>query len=518
MGFSNNDKDIFIIKLPEMIDRGALMSRYSRASDLDIRDVYHNEFEGKRDKASDFYKRVFLDYGDESIAELTTEQVGIQNVSNIASKAIEELRVGLSYLEKSTRYVRYDKKINGRYLYLDSGKAGITGPLADDYDRFCEDLFQFYSESYNEIKKAIETAYPIDNFYFETGNGSKPFSELEDDDRKIAIKSYNSSTRSRTLDELRLVLPASTLTNIGISGNGRSFIHLVQKLYEYDLPETRKIAEGLYEELKPELPELIDESLSPRGKELIEYKRGIMQFENYEIHEGTVGDVSILWHENEAISLDRVISLILYPFKNGANDVMKEVESMRESEKIGIIDRIAAMRKNRRMKLWRPFESVPYTMEINTNYGAFRDMQRHRFLSIIRKPLTVNYGYDIPEFISRSDRLNAKYRMLMDDAKKIYENIRKNYGIHIAQYVVPLAFRYPVTVTTNLSEISYFVELRSTPQAHQDMRNVAIKIYEEIRKINPVLSKVIKFVDTGDYPLGRLSAEMHKEVKRKNLG
>ncbi|MGC8608855.1 MAG: FAD-dependent thymidylate synthase [Thermoplasmata archaeon] len=518
MAFSNRERDIFIIKLPEMIDRGALMSRYSRASNLDIRDVYRKEFEGKREKGSDFYKRIFLDYGDESIAELTTEQIGIQNVSNIASKIIEEVRVGLSYLEKSTRYVRYDKKIDGKYLYMDPEQIGIYGKTADDYVDLCNDLFDFYSSSYDEIKSSIEHQYPVDDFYFETGDGMKLYSDLEEQDRQMAIKSYNSATRSRTLDELRLVLPASTLTNLGISGNGRSFIHLIQKLYEYDLPETRKIAESLYNELRPELPELIDESTSLRGNELIDYKKSIMNMRPYENYGKITEDVSIIWYERENDALDRVLSLIQYPFGEDAVSIKKSIENISYQEKVDMIKKIAEMRKNRRMKLWRPFESVAYTLEINTNYGAFRDMQRHRFLSIIRKPLNTNYGYDIPEFISKSEKLKEEYCSLMDDAQTLYQDSKRQYGAYIAQYAVPMSFKYPVAVTSNLSELTYFIELRSTPQAHPDMRLVAIKAYEAIRKIHPLLSTLIKFVDIDSYPLGRLSAEMHNERKKNAMG
>jgi len=130
MSFSNEDRDVFIIKTDRMIDRGALMSRYSRASDPDIRSVFHREFEGNQKRSADFYRRIFLEYGDESIAELVTAQVGIQNVSNVISKVIEEIRIGLSYLEKSTRYVAYDRKVDGHYLFMQAEKIGLSGEAA----------------------------------------------------------------------------------------------------------------------------------------------------------------------------------------------------------------------------------------------------------------------------------------------------------------------------------------------------------------------------------------------------
>ena len=108
--FSNRDRNVFLITAERGIDRGALISRYSRTASLDIREVYDKEFAANSERGSEFYRRVFSDYGDESVAELVFAQVGVQGVSNVVSKMMEDLRIGLSFIEKSSRYVRYDKK------------------------------------------------------------------------------------------------------------------------------------------------------------------------------------------------------------------------------------------------------------------------------------------------------------------------------------------------------------------------------------------------------------------------
>lgn len=158
--FSNRDRDVFLISLNRGLDRGALISRYSRAAALDIREVYDKEFANNPDRGSEFYKRVFSEYGDESIAELIYAQLGIQNVSNVVTKIMEEQRIGLSFIEKSSRYVRYDKKGEEGYLYLRPERIGIAGSAASEYTDLCDSLFSLYGKTYEPLKKMIQEIYP----------------------------------------------------------------------------------------------------------------------------------------------------------------------------------------------------------------------------------------------------------------------------------------------------------------------------------------------------------------------
>lgn len=519
--FSNYDRDIFLIKLERMIDRGALMSRYSRTASLDIRDVYNKEFKGDESRGKDFYKRVFLEYGDESVAELVTAQVGIQNISNIASKVIEEVRVGLSFLEKSSRYVRYDKKVNGRYLYAEADVVGLTGSLAELYEDHCTSLFTLYSDIYPSMLERTQELYPIDDFLFYSTSEEKnlPFAELSDSkDKEIAEKSYRNSIRSAVLDELRFILPASTLTNMGISGNGRAFIGLIQKLRQYGTKEMSSIADRLYNELEPELPELINSAISDHGKEMVEFLKKREDLPPMDFPQSKdIPLVCLFSYDEPEKAMDKVISLLYYTQGEDFASVYSKVEGLARNQKAEIIENLSAMRKNRRHKPGRAFEAVNYLFEINTNYGAFRDLQRHRFISIERKPLTVKYGYDTPNIIARFPDIQNRYASLMETTKKVHSEIINKFGPKIAQYSVPYSFKYPVTAAMNLNELTYFVELRSTPQAHIDLREIAIKTYEQARRVHPDLAKIIRFADTKEYPLGRLSSEAKKERKSKEL-
>ncbi|AAT43321.1 FAD-dependent thymidylate synthase [Picrophilus oshimae] len=504
MDFSNYDRDVFLIKTDKMIDRGALMSRYSRTASLDIRDLYKKEFNDP-ERAGDFYRRIFIEYGDESISELVTAQMGIQNISNIASKIIEEQRIGLSYLEKSSRYVRYDKKTSDGYLYLKPDRAGI-GYKSNEYENICNSLFDFYSSIYNEMLDYFKEKYPVESFTFEIGDSYYKYSDINNLDDNIINKSYKSALRAAVLDEIRYVLPASTLTNLGISGNGRAFISMIQRLYRYNLQETKGLAESIYNELRPEMPGLIDDAFSKHGYESIEYKKCRYPVDLYKRY-SDLNEVSLISYNSEDEEIKKASRLMMYN-SSGSYDSIEYND---------LIDDLYIKRKNRRDKLGRAFESINYLFEVNTNYGAFRELQRHRFLSIIRKPLSVYYNYDIPENISEVESIKKDYISLMDEARDVYNKILESNGYLIAQYVVPFAYKYPVVFSANLNELAYMIELRTTPQAHPDLRRISIKMYNELKRVHPRLSKLIKFVDVNDYHLGRLPSEFKKEIKRNDV-
>lgn len=503
--FSNTDRDVFVIKLERMIDRGALMSRYSRTANLDLRSVYDKEFASSPERGRDFYKRVFTEYGDESIAELVTAQIGIQNISNIATKIIEEARIGLSYLEKSSRYVNYDVKRAGEYLYLHGAGIGLDGKTAEEYDQYCDSLF----EGYASIRKGLEV-YLKEKYPYESVIAEDLFKE-KGTDEDILKKTYSRSVRSRAFDEVRNLLPSSTLTNLGISGNGRAFLSMIQRLRKSDLPETRSLAEAVFSELSEELPELIDNANTDYSMKLVDYERkrdstGTM--EEYYRPEYLVRLISSENEDEAIIGISEAHEYLDGGYYGSNNSVKEMSEDLLKDIKL---------RENRRHKPGRWFEFTNYTFEIATNFGSFRDLQRHRMMSIVRKRISPVFGFDIPPSISEVPALKAEYEGLMEEGHRLWNKIRREKNEQIAQYCVPFGYTYPVLVHANLRELCYFTELRSTPQAHYDLRHISQQIYREVKDVHPTLSEIFKFVDMNEYVFGRLKSEIRKEKKLRDL-
>ncbi len=517
--FSNRDKDVFLISCEKMIDRGALMSRYSRTRELDLRNLWDKEFANVPDRSEKFYERVFLEYGDESVAELATAQVGIQNVSNVLSKVIEESRIGLSYLEKSSRYVSYKEKKNGRYLYLDAERAGIPERFRTDYDQFIDSLFELYGRIYSGVSNYIKDNNPFESTRFYLPNGKEVRPGDEDGSEEILKKAYESSVRSRTLDETRFILPVSTLTNIGISGNARAYSHLLERLRVSGSKEADMLYSELMTELKLTFPKLIENVENPHGLENIEFLKNMKSFIPERI-EGTTaetaGTVALVSWERDEIALDKVLSSYYFD-KTDADyeSLYKKISSLGVEKKRELVEMIASRRANRRNKFDRSFEHVHYTFRVDTNFGAFRDLQRHRSLTIQRKLLSPEYGYDLPPIVSKIDDLSKDFARAMEDSRRLFREI-KSVDRSAAQYVVTYAHKHPTIVTLDLRELVYLTDLRSTPQAHFDLRYISREMVRLAKDANPSFESVFKFLNTKEDELGRLSAELRKEIKLKN--
>lgn len=514
--FSNEDKNIFVIKLEKMIDRGALMSRYSRTSELDIRNVYKKEFLNDTTRGEEFYRKVFLEYGDESVSELVTAQIGMQNISNLVTWYIEGNRIGLSFLEKSSRYVKYEKS---QGMFLHAKDAGMPEKLAEEYDRVCSELLDLYERVLSVSEEYYRTHYPINNFMFKDGKSQEdvPFADIKDE-RSIrsARNIYNRSVRARALDEARSCLPMSTITNLGISGNARSYIYLIQKMRTVGLNEFQKVSEELYGELVKEFPNLLDNAVNSYGRRMTEFLgERSKRIRSYTRNE-TGTSAKIIDYRSEEDEIHRLYCALKFD-EMGSIHSNTDINAER-SYVADYIDRITYLRKNRREKGGRFFEIPEYMFQITCTLGTFREFQRHRVLTLIKRDVSPVSGYYIPELLHEFPEVLDEYKAKMKAAYEIWEKIHESSGEKIAQYAVPFSFYQNFIVKLNLEELCYFVELRSGSSAHPEIRKLALEMYAEIMKIHPVLGKIIKFADIGEYPLGRFSAEKRKEKKMEEAG
>jgi thymidylate synthase ThyX len=265
--FSNADDYVFAIISPRQVDRGALMSRYSR-TDKSMRKIFLDEFLQNENRGEEFYNKVLLEYGDDSVAELGEAQIAIEGLSNIAVKKIEDRRIGLSYLEKSSRYVAWDKKINGEYKFYREPEI-MNSKFADKYLEACNLDFDIYSKNIQPVINYMQEQEPIEDQKFKNSKGIDViFSKLtEQDEIKSATRIYNATIRSKALDILRGILPASTITNVGVTGNGRAFEYLLTILYSSNLQEERTLAEKIHRELNTTIRSFVKIADDTHGKD-----------------------------------------------------------------------------------------------------------------------------------------------------------------------------------------------------------------------------------------------------------
>jgi len=521
--FSNVEDSVFAIITPRQVDRGALMSRYSR-TDKSMRKIFLDEFLQNENRGEEFYNKVLLEYGDDSVAELGEAQIAIEGLSNIAVKKIEDRRIGLSYLEKSSRYVTWDKKINQEYKFFKEPDI-MNSKYADKYLESCNLDFEIYSKNIQPMISYVSEREPIDSQKYKNAQGEEvPFSRLSsDEDIKSATRIYNATIKAKALDTLRGILPASTLTNVGITGNGRAFEYLLTILYSSGLQEERIISSKIHRELDTTIRSFVKRADDKHGKALQQYL-GHIKTTASSLNQKYVKNkknrnflVNLVDYDSEKKAEEKIISAILYEQAQGISykDIISEVKKIGPTTRKKIIQSFADLRQNRRHRPPRAFEMTEYTFDFLTNFGMFRDFHRHRVLTLERQLLTTDHGFCIPDEISEIG-IKKDFEDCMYKSKQVFDLLRQKMPEQ-AQYVVNFAYNYPFFMRLNLREAAHLIELRTVPQGHPDYRKVAQNMFKLIKKVQPNLSNIIKFVDLNEYKLERLEAEKRIEEKLKKL-
>lgn len=513
--FTNTDKHIFALRnLPEVI-QGTLFSRYSR-SDKSARRLLLDEFIPNKEilevieanlpktsgiesslavnKAEDFYQRVLVGYGDDSVAELAGCHIACENISSLAGDILTDSRLGISPLEKSARYIPFDKKVDGKYLWYRS-PAIMQSRFADKYEHAHDTIFDLYCKW-----------LPIVMSYVKENN------PRTDD---TTPRAYENATRAKACDVLKNMLTAGRLTNVGLFGNGRSFEYLLVKLYSSELAEGKEIGAQMHAELSKVMPAFVKRAQP--SEFLIGMRDSVRAFAQSNVKESapatTDGYVKLVEYDKDAET--RILAALLYPHSLMPIDSLKQaVSAMSPEKKKELVSAALSKRRNRRDKPGRAFENAYYTFELSSNYGMFRDLHRHRILTLDRQMLNTSLGFDLPQELKEVS-LDKDYTQLMKDVAEVHKEIAKEMPVE-AQYIVPRSYHLRYYMKMNLREIYHLTELRSTKQGHPDYRKIAQQMKTEVEKVHPSLLEFIQ-VDMNDYTLARMDSERRIDQKLAEL-
>ena len=532
--FTNVDRPVFGLRLPQEV-AGALFSRYSRSA-RDLRRTFLDEFLGEADlsevldrpaaagrddpavrRARAFYDRVLIGYGDDSVAQLGGAHIACEGISNVAAKVLEDARIGIAPLEKSTRYVRFDRKDRtGRHLYL------MEPTLAESrHGRACRELmevlFETYSQQMEPMIEHVSRSVPLEETELRhprTGD-TVTYAEARKDETlaRWAETAYRSTVRAHACDILRGYLPAATRTNVGIFGVGQAFEYLLSKCYSSDLAELRGLGNAIHRELDTIIPSFVKRAQPSRYlSETFSRTRALTgELATGPVREGPA--VTLVDYDEQAE--EKVIAAILYPHATQPLSQLRELAArMPDERKREVLDTYMKSRRHRREKPGRALEQVYYTFDIVGNLGAYRDLQRHRLLSQERQDFTTVHGYDTPPEIEEAG-FGDEYRRCMDRAAEVHELIRGDHPRE-AQYVVPFAYRTRWYMKMNLREAVHIGELRTMPQGHPDYRLITQDMWRQIGAVHPGLAGYARFIDWKTYRLGRLASELRTEFKKSN--
>lgn len=515
--FTNSDRPIFVLtNLPETV-KGALFARYSRSA-KSVRRLFLDEFLGDMTaahgephattvgaaRADKLYARVLNEYGDDSVAQLGGAHLACEGVSNILTKVLEWGRL-MAYLEQSTRYVPCTDKPNGRWKYHVPSELDAHAALRASFVDTMDAAFETYARWIPAMEAHFRAKYP----------------KAPEDSDSV----YKSVIRAKALDTLRGLLPAATTSNVGLFGTGQAFEALLLRMFAHPVDEVRSCAQQMLTELRQVIPAFLTRLDQPnRGGRWIDYfSETRKQFAAIAaphvegIEPEPRGEVTLTSFDPDGEL--KVVAAALYAASALPDDQLLTIaRTMTSDERTQLLRAYTGNRANRRHKPGRAFERTSYRFDILADYGAFRDLQRHRLLTLEWQPLSARHGYVEPAAIEDAGALDD-WRAVMERSANLYERLVGHGLADVAPYAVVMAYRVRFYMDMNAREAMHVIELRTAPQGHPSYRRVCQQMHTAIASVagHRAIADAVQFADHSEVELERLQSERNLEKKRQSL-
>ena len=501
--FTNLEGPVFaLINLPETV-KGALFARYSRYHGT-LRRLFLDEFadglpdigdlpklsEGRR--ASELYERVFIGFGDDSVAQLGAVHLACEWTSNVMTKILQRPRLA-SYLEQSTRYIPYDRPMfDGTYRYYRHPALGMS------YEATMDGLFETYSQLLPQVLHWIDSTLPRSK--------SMPPAQRE------------RVMRAKALDLLRGLLPTSSLSHMGIFATGQAYESLILHLLAHPLPEARRYGSMILHELEAVIPSFVARVERPdRGVEWVGFLRerertgreAAQRLGLADDGEEMESGADLLSVEGD--ELDLLVSLLFEAGSISERKIRIAVERLSDEERATLIASLVGPRSNRRHRPGRGFERVRYRFEIVSDYAAFRDMQRHRLLTAQWQSLNPYLGARVPAELERAG-VAGRFEEALESSRNEFERLTQEGLGWAAPYSLCLAYRIRYVLDLTAREALHVIELRSGKQGHSSYRAIAQEMHSKIADVHPGIGAAMEFVDHSEVEaVRRVVAKLRSE-------
>jgi thymidylate synthase ThyX len=490
--FTNLDRPVFaLVDMPETV-KGALFARYSRYQGT-LRRLFLDEFAGdvatsgagrdagEGERAAKLYERIFLGYGDDSVAQLGGAHIACEWVSNVLTKILQRPRLG-AYLEQSTRYIAYDAPMPdppGGYRYYYDTHLGLR------YAQAMDELFSIYAQA---LPRVVAWA-------------AEEFPRTSDE----APAAHERAIKAKALDLLRGLLPASSLSHMGIFATGQTYEQLILHLLAHPLPEARGYGRMILDEVKAVMPSFVTRVERPdRGGEWIGYlearaaagdrwaqRLGLREADSDADHGPSVALTRVDGDE------DDLLCALLFESSTTSEDAVREaVSRLDPEERAEVLGDLVGARANRRHRPGRGFEALRYRFEIVSDYGAFRDLQRH-----------------VPEQVELAG-CGDDYRRALEVSHHEYDRLVSAGMATAAPYALCLGYRIRYVLDLNAREAMQLIELRSGREGHPSYRAVAHEMHAQIAAVHPAVAAAMTHVDRETEPrLERILSELRAHAR-----
>jgi len=505
---TNLDRPVFaLVNLPETV-KGALFARYSRYPGT-LRRLFLDEFaeglpdvqaawEGEEgERAARLYERMLLGYGDDSVAQLGGAHVACEWVSNVLTKILQRPRPA-AYLEQSTRYIAYDGEMpGGGYRYYRDGELG------PEYAQAMDALFDTYAAALPAVAAWAEAQFP-------RADGEPP-------------QAHARAIRAKALDLLRGLLPAASLSHMGIFASGQTYEQLILHLLAHPLPEARAYGRMILDEVTAVMPSFVARVERPdRGGEWVDYLeqreaagRRWASRVGLDRESEPVQGPSVRLLRVDGTQEEMLAALLFEAAGVPEKRTIEAVQSMSSMELERLWEDLVGERRNRRYRPGRGLETLHYRFEIVSDYGAFRDLQRHRMLTCQWQALTPDLGADVPEEVDAAGQGDA-YRRALERSRAEYERLASAGLWRAAPYALCLGYRIRYVLDLNAREAMQLIELRSGREGHPAYRAVAHEMHAQIGGVHPLVASAMSHVDHDAEPrLERILSEMRTQGRRE---
>jgi thymidylate synthase ThyX len=441
-------------------------------------------------RAQAFYSKWLSQYGDDSIAQVTGTHVIVWGISQVAMKFIEDQRVGLEPIEKSTRYVNFGSKVGGRYLYYIPEPDLIRHGLLRDYTATMDHLFDAYVALLPRLQEWLKN-----NF-----------------DEKESI------LEKKAFDTLRGLLPMATLGQVAFRGNAQAFEYVINRTVAHPLGELRWFANAIKTELDKEIPSLLLRVSDEKSKDYQSYLSrryaGVRQFiGDSEPQIAQKAQVRLVEFDPES-ETKILAGIVFQQTHTGWDEAMTRSKSLSPAEKRDLLRQYLSNRSARWQKVGRAFENAYLRFEIVMDIGSYRDLHRHRMMTQERQTFSTFHGYSVPLELEQSG-LAERFEEALQCADRLFRKMEA-LDRDLAQYAVPLAYRMRFYQWQNFRQLFWEAELRTVSQGHPDYRFIEQEKYRLVNEKFPLIASFM-LVDMNKYAVARRGTEEQILAKEKKL-
>jgi thymidylate synthase ThyX len=325
--------------------------------------------------------------------------------------------------------------------------------------------------------------------------------------------------KAKALDLLRGLLPAASLSHMGIYASGQAYEQLILRLLAHPLPEARHYGELILQAVQAVMPSFVARVERPdRGGRWIGYLQerrnaaehwiGRLGLDRDVAAEGAPS-VRLLHVDGDERQL--LAALLFEAAGVSEQEVLEGVDRLGETDRAALLRDLVGARENRRHRPGRGFEALRYRFEIVSDYGAFRDLQRHRMLTVQWQRLTPDLGAEAPDEV-RAAGVGDAYDAALERSRREHDRLVAAGLEEAAPYALCLAYRMRYVLDLNAREAMHLIELRSGREGHPAYRAVAQEMHAQIAAVHPSVAAAMTHVDTSTEPrLERLLSEMRSE-------